>query len=311
MNHSRPKTEQNISKSQKNSGKFSKTAPRPMSILTYKRPKTDLLSNTLSNFGKDAPKIAIGCSRPVPVFPPANPGPGAYSPMEPGISRKIYHKISKTEEKPRKQPTSDIDFINYRVFPEIKPTTISPTVHQDFYDVDESIPGPEYLPPDTSLTKTHKILPRREIKAPNEKVPGPGFYDPIYEQPKRFFFTSWAFRPPELPPKPQTPGPGEYNPRDDAMLSVMPRWSIGKKSRLRKRRKNDPPEVPKGMMIGIDQFLVQIDPSLDENESLRYIAAHPEMKEIVREFMAEVIDQKPEDPLKFIYDYFFELKKNR
>ena len=284
---------------------------RSVSILAYKRPQTNMLCCLQSSFGKDAPKISIGCSRPQPVFPNRDPGPGAYTPKDPGESRKIYHQIPKAVDKPIKSETADINFINYRVFPKIRPQTICKTGHQDYFSFDPNIPGPVYDPPSTFSNKGHKIEPLRTERKIQDSTPGPGYYSPKDDPPKGSFFYTTSPRNTDHYAKSIAPGPGTYNPNFYAELSVQPRWSIGKKGRFRKRRKCDPPEVPKGKLIGISSFLVQLDPSMNESDVLKFVANHPELKLLITEVIDQILVDKPENPLGYIREYFMALKARR
>jgi hypothetical protein len=290
------------------SEKVSRVARKSITGLGYRRPQAKMHRGPQSNFGKDAPRICIGCSRQEPVFGNRNPGPGAYTPKDPGECRKIYYKIPKAVEKPRKPDTADVEFINRRSFPNIVPKTISNTGHKDYFSFDPSIPGPGYVPPSTISSKGHKITPLRAQRKPDESVPGPGHYSPKYDQPKVSFFYSTARRNTDFHNKTDSPGPGAYSPNFYAELSVEPRWSIGKKGRYRKRRKCDPPEVPKGKLIGIGNVHIQLEPSMDEDDVLRFVSEHPELKHIVSQIIDRVLAVKPEKPLEAIRDYFMKFR---
>ncbi|EAY11742.1 hypothetical protein TVAG_106370 [Trichomonas vaginalis G3] len=281
-----------------------------LSLLSYKRPTGEMLLCNISTFGKDAPKIAIGCSRPKSVFPDQTPGPGHYDPTDPGESRKIHHHISKTVEKPRATDTANIDFINYRIFPSLAPATIPKTSHQEYFSFDKDIPGPSFIPPSTLTSKGHKIEPIRPTRNPGETAPGPGYYNPTYEKTKPAYVSKTTRNTDHFPGS-TTPGPGTYNPNFDAELTVQPKFTIGNKVRNKRRRKNDPPEVPRGKLIGVAQFVFPMDPSMNEDDVFRYIASHPQLKFIVNEIMEYVLINKPDDPLKFIHELFYEMKLAR
>lgn len=281
-----------------------------ISLLAYRRPAGEMMICNISNFGKDAPKIAIGCSRPKPVFPDQTPGPGHYDPGDPGESRRIPHQISKYQERTMKNVTANIDYINYRVFPSTIGTTIPKTSHQEYFSFDKDIPGPSFNPPSTLTSKGHKIEPIRVERSPGEAAPGPGYYNPVFDQTKPAYVSKTTRNTDHFPGS-TTPGPGHYNPNFDAQLTVQPKFTIGSKVRNKRRRKNDPPEVPKGKLIGVAQFVFPLDPSMDEDEVFRYIASHPALKFVVNEIMDYVLVNKPEDPIKFIYDLFAEEKEAR
>lgn len=302
---SQPKTSYSQGKNSNTLGRYSSQ------LFSCKKPKMDLYNTSLSNFGKDAPKIIIGCSRQEPIFPSDIPGPGAYTPTDPGESRKIFHQISKYNTNQSKNLTTDVDFVNCRVFPEIRPATINPSKRRAFFDIDDTIPGPNYLPPSTISTRAHVIEPLRPISAIKSVAPGPGHYDPKYMKDKNVFYTQTSKRDDLYASKENFPGPGHYNPNLDYGLASQPNWSIGKKARIKKRRKIDPPEVPKGKVVGIDQFLVQLDPSMNEDECLRYIATHQAIRDIVREIMGMILTQKPENPVQLIQDHYSAKKEQR
>ena len=300
---------------QKPKTKFAQTAKntqtnRHPKILTYRRPKSTLLA-TNSTFGKDAPKISIGCPRPKPIITNNLPGPGAYNPLNTEHTRKIYHKISKSVDVPRKKITSDIDFINYRMFPQYSPQTIPKTCHSDYYDYDSSIPGPQYNPRPIYTSYTHKILDRRPERSASEDVPGPGYYSPKYDDYRGYFYTSNAKRSTDIIPTDDSPGPGAYNPNFNAEIEGMPKWSFGKKARNRIRKKHEPPEVPKGKLIGVAQFLIPLEPTMDEDEVLKFIGNHPDLKKVITEMMDEVLKYKPDYPLEFIHNHYAAMKMQK
>lgn len=43
-------------------------------------------------------------------------------------------------------------------------------------------------------------------------------------------------------------------------------------------------------------------------EVMKYQREHPEIREVIREMMEQVIEHKPEDPLSFVKEYFLSLK---
>ena len=320
MNNERPKTQtaqtkfklpDETQKKRKFSRSMTRSGSRSIALTPYKRPKTSILQTT-SNFGKDAPHISIGCSRPTPPLPEETPGPGSYTPLDNENTGKIFIKIPKAVDKPPKPITADVDFINYRSFPELHPQTFSKSAHRDFFEFDPQIPGPDYAPPSTLNDRGHLIEPIRKIKPHNEGVPGPGYYSPKYEDLRAWFYYSTTKRDFTFIQKNSNPGPGAYNPNYDIEHPSEPKSRlIGKKSRLRKHRKCDPPVKPRGKLIGVSQFLIELEPQMNESETLKYIANHPDLKGVITEMMDQLIFTRPDDPLQFVRDYFTMLKEMR
>jgi len=288
----------NLYKASETSRTKSSFEAKKLMITTFKRPIIEFNTVSFSKFGQDTPKIIIGSSRQEQITPQFSPGPGAYNPkfVE---TKKIPISFPKSQREIKNTQNNDVEMANNRVFPEIKPLTIPNGTHEGFYSVDKTIPGPEYLPPSTLGSRGHKILPKRPHSSLSSDIPGPGHYSPVFETSRPIFFNNNST---PIKPKPgsaiSSPGPGQYDPVE--FHNSIPKWTIGRKSRLHKIRKYDAPEKPRGRIIGIGSILVSLDSTIDEDEALKYISLHSDIKEVVDEILKEVLHQKPEKPLEYL-----------
>lgn len=265
-----------------------------------------------SNFGKDAPKITIGCSRHDPPPSIFSPGPGAYDPPRQPINHKLDHIFPRaTFVKNAATITSNIDYINDSRFPEDRLIKIGKRDNHDFFPVNDT-PGPgTYTPVSNDEGRTAKIGLRRTERE-IEESPGPGEYNPNHE----FRYSSrstalvvgaekrgnWMFQD-------RNPGPGQYSPDGLTVKPREPAFTIGRKSR-RNRRREKKGIIP-AINVGIDMFVVQIrDPTMNEADVMEYIRSHKELKTILHDVIDEIMYHKPMAPVGYIRDYFIQMKKD-
>ena len=277
-------------------------------------------SMTKSDFGRDAPKITIGMSRPKEKRTVFNPGPGTYDPPRQPISHKLAPRFPIAGQKKEKPSlTYKIDYINARMFPEVRSARIHEKIKHDFYSIIDT-PAPEYIPKNEfNYSLKHKIQSRPRAKE-IDLSPGPGHYDPNddfkycphYHQLVQSTYnrTKWMIMESHA-------SPADYSPDCTSILPREPSYTIGKKSRRRhkfsmtekggrtKRNHNQ----NRSTIIGVDIFHVRIGPPFDVNDALEYIRSHPEVKTVLHDVVQEILDFKPPSPVSYIRDYFLEEKE--
>lgn len=292
-----------------------------------------LFSN--NTFGNDAPHFTIPSSRRDSesfTEKAQFPGPGTYEPfkdMKQFTSRIAPSAQFRSMSLDRGQVnnysdatlTANIDFIDKREFPESKPAYIGVRTKHDFYDIIET-PGPSYIPPQSDTKLQHRILSsgrdyNTSITPKKTDTIGPGSYDakytlltkrePSYDISKTNNRYDW------MTPNEGSPGPGFYSPVD--VKKNEPQWSIGKKSRPRKKsqvrykdfyekiRENESRNAPKDL-IAVDQFIIHLEILKDPKACRSYIVNHPQLRNIVHEIIEQVLNSKPENPVAFIEQYF-------
>lgn len=279
---------------------------RQESRLNTFRQRTRHVGYSIYDFGKDAPKITIGCSRQEPPAPPKMPGPGAYNPKE--VDRTIKRTFPRSKSVDHIGVTAKIDFINYREYPNLKQRTIGKRDGHPFFNINDS-PAPNFVP-NYVPSRTHKIQTRKRERA-IEDSPGPGEYDPSYGflyEPIPIHFKHEKDRSGWLIDQKKNPGPGIYSPDGNVVKPHEPAYTIGGRSRS-SRRKSRRGGRPKPNVIGIDVFVIKLDSTFDMDEVKRYIVTHPQLYSIVHEFMELVTRDKPYAPVGFIRDYFIEQKE--
>ncbi|OHT02139.1 hypothetical protein TRFO_30902 [Tritrichomonas foetus] len=303
VNIPRPPASARSPKSPRGKGKPRRT-PRPKSTrtqfeLTLIRMKYS--SNNNSDFGKDAPKITIGMSRPNPKISVFNPGPGSYDPPRQPISHRLQTRFPKAEiKKDNTTLTSKIDYIEHRLFPQARSASIGERTKHDLFAVYDT-PPPNYMPK-REVDRTHKIQGRHQPRK-IEQSPGPGEYDPNDDFKYCPHFTrlvrathnrtKWMI-------SEDHPSPTEYSPNGNVVLPKEPQFTIGKKSR--RRRRNNPRN--KSCIIGLDVFHVRIGPPFDVDDALEYVRSHPDLKYVLHDVIEEIMELKPAAPLGYIRDYF-------
>lgn len=289
-------------------------------------------------FGSEAPHFTIPSSRRDSASFTEQcqfPGPGAYDPfekMKSKTSRPIpstsYRSMSlDCSQSESATLTSNIDFIDNREFPESKPAYIGVKTKHDFYDIIET-PGPSYIPRQTDTKLPHRILSsgRKYCTAdPPEKTDevGPGSYnvkynlldkrEPSYDMSGAYNRYNWMSN------KEYEVGPGSYSPIE--VKKNEPQWSIGNKSRPRKKtkmeykefyekiRENEARNLPKDL-IAVDQIIIHLELLRDPKACRSYIVSHPQLRNVVHEILENVLKSKPENPVAFIEKYFKDIDDN-
>ena len=276
------------------------------------------------NFGKDAKKITIGCSRRDPRPSQAIPGPGAYNPPSQPLSHRLRTGISNYRpEKDYTTMTSHIDFREKRIFPEALHSVRvgERDNYRDWWILNQN-PASFYVEKkQIGSDKTHMIQSRHG-EPKRDTNPGPGSYEAL----KSFKMVNDFTRSTHLlmgnerrghwMVTEHNPSPADYSPNKDNILVHEPSYTIGNRSRPNKRRelnrkRNGSPSSGNRQsgMIGIDVFIVRLDPSINEDEARDYIRSHPDLKTILHEVIEEILETKPAAPVGFMRDYFIELKK--
>ena len=280
--------------------------------MNRKRPKTSL-KYTLApgnNFGKDAPRFTIPSSRKEEPPPYPYPGPGEYEIK----NIEHYRKLQPTFPKSRPQTvqvseTANVEFINYRSFPEIKGAHIFNREKIDFYDMIES-PAPNYVPIEKVTQIPHQISPK--------------VYDRSYEKTAHLGPGSYNLKFPDLPREPSfnfygpkkrdswiletrdIPGPGQYQP--SFVQKRQPVWTIGRKSRLSRRTRSSLTNAQKKDIIAIDQVIIRLDELSNPAAARQYIMTHQILRDVVHEIIQTVLNEKPDDPVSFLEAYFSNVK---
>lgn len=245
-------------------------------------------------FGSDAPKVRIGTSRLETRPRHSTPAPGYYNPISP-ISKKLPHKITSSHDWPKSTMNTNIDYINHTTFPNKKPATIGIRDGTTFFHMTNGPPCRYY--PGISFDKPKVVISEKFPEPKENGIPGPGAYNPDFglKKPPAFPLMGPKYRSDWMVDPHNSPSPVQYNPTKQT--KQMPFWSIGNKSRSKKRWKRVTP-------FAIDQFVVKLDESITVKDARAYVDAHDELKQIIRELFDLVYREKSETPLELIRDYF-------
>ena len=275
------------------------------------------------NFGKDAKKITIGCSRRDARPAQAIPGPGAYNPPAQPLSHRLRTGISNYLPETNYQTlTSEIDFRQKRIFPESlhTPRVGERDHYRDWWILNHN-PASFYVEKSNFAGGRTHMIQGRHGEAKKDTNPGPGSYNALESFKMVSDFTRSTHllmgneRRGHWMVSEKNPSPADYSPNKNNVLVHEPSYTIGSRSRPNKRREmsrkrnGSPSSNAKCPMIGIDVFVVRLDPSIDENEARDYIRSHPDLKTVLHEVIEEILDVKPIAPVGFMRDYFIELKK--
>ncbi|OHS93573.1 hypothetical protein TRFO_40160 [Tritrichomonas foetus] len=278
-------------------------------IQPTKQADIDFYVTNETPFGVEAPSYRIGGSRKEPRPPPQTPDPGQYSPSSAPKDTRIHHRITTSHSEIRDTFTTNIDYINHRIFP---PRNTGKTIGErdgtTFYRVYDT-PNCNYLPPISFDKPRISIAPKvNEIKAPI--VPGPGAYNPskslTLPRNPAFSLTGPKYRDDWLNDTIQSPPPDQYAPKK--VEKHMPYFTIGNRSRTKAGIKRNQLTV-----FPIGPFFVRLDDSITVREARNYCHSHPELKEIVTEIFDLISNVHPNDPKMALANYFlqFEKKKER
>ena len=259
----------------------------------------------VSEFGKDAPKVAIGCSRRPPKPPPETPGPGFYNPPMAPKDTRIKIKLSNSPQRIHKRPlTANVDYIDARQFPDIRQKHIGSRDGVSFIQPGDS-PGCSYTAPSQLSKRAHRIGDKAKpfyYDALKNNTPGPERYTPkdthMATAPQCQLLGP-RYRADWLLDNAETPAPGLYNPRRVSEKRA-PQFSIGQKSRRRKTR---------GTPFAIDQVIVNLESDISVEEAREYVVKHPQLKRVLREIISVLRQRKPPDPLDFLRKYFEDEKR--
>ena len=272
---------------------------------SMRRDQRLLVSGPLYTFGKDGPHITISSSRRDPPDPDKVPGPGTYDPRD-GNPRRLQPEIrSSRKDQNAATLTSNIDYIDRRTFPETRQMKIGEKTNFDVFSVIDS-PGPNYVPSsEVDMQRSH-VIASRHIPKPPEVTPGPGAYTP--KPLKRAPMIV-------LGPKPRydwmegedTPGPGHYDPREALDRTIGA--SLSGHVSGRRSRANSAMAFGGGDLLAIDQIIVRLSKIGEPAETRRYAAKHPELKDIVREIFAMVLDRKPQNPLEMLREEYERIRE--
>jgi hypothetical protein len=171
----------------------------------------------------------------------------------------------------------------------------------------EERPGASFVPAGTLSPRVHQISPRRApLRA--DATPGPGAYDPRDGADNRAarVAVSSAHRDPWTPIGCEL-GPGVYEPAFDRARFAAPAFTIGRRSRARKRS-----EVSEEIGFGIDVLFIRItDPSLDREQVLVYLRKHRELQKMLTVALEEIFAEKPEKPVRALRSFFQSMPRTR
>lgn len=104
------------------------------------------------------------------------------------------------------------------------------------------------------------------------------------------------------------PGPSDYSPHHSVVNKSDPKWTIGKKSRKSKKRKN--PNPPKSRFVGISMFVIPLGLDSDIEADRKYIDEHPAIREMIQDVMDVILANKPTEPMLMLKDYFQQMKSD-
>ena len=218
---------QTASTPRKSSKNLSSTAMLPQRACTAfskrrtRRPVRDPL-----RFGADSPSWTIGCSRSATKNPPDSPSPDQYDVPADPYPKRPAHVIQGKETRTTRPITSDIDYIEYRKFPDIKKRTIGVLDGTSFVPKSET-PGPSYFPDDVKPKHNYKqhVIELRWPDPKPDQIPNGLKYNP--KDPSRP--STPSFTVPKAPVKrfndeiDDIPGPGSYN--VGPQMRRAPRWT--------------------------------------------------------------------------------------
>lgn len=183
--------------------------------------------NNPDKLGDSTPRWTMPRANKPMEVPNGNPGPGAY---DPNARRRTRISSSIRPIYKEKRPlTADVPLENTRRFPENKRTTIGEKSGRGFWDMDDEVPGPGYLP-GTSLKMRQITIGEKRPDKGIQETPGPSDYNPRnprLREPPVFSCKGPPERNDWLPKKNTDPGPGEYDIRKE---NELPRWIMGERS---------------------------------------------------------------------------------
>ena len=278
----------------------------------YKPEEIDFyIGVNIEKFG--TPKnTTIGSNRKPPKPPPTTPSPCDYDVPSGPIDKHLMHLISDSGHSDLVcNMTTNIDYIDATIFPRNVPKAIGNWDNRHFYEVND-VPPCMYFP-DTEFDRPKiKIKDRKEINYDNG-IPGPGAYNPdfVLRKPPEYKFTTPTLRFDWLNDRRNNPSPGSYNPV--ILEKQAPAYTIGAKSRLASDKiwQSSKSQVRKRKIytpFPMGKFIFRLDETMTVQEVRQYVSKHKSLVRIVNKMIEMVLLEKPEDPVGFIREYFFQLK---
>ena len=259
------------------------------------------------NFGKDARQVYISPKYPSPMPKDNVPGPGAYTPKEHDIKLRCTFPRAMYEfvEEPI---TSNIQLYRPPGLESINKRQIHGRI--TFEPKRDNVPSPfDYQIPTTfTKKKSHTIsATSTEFVVPKSQTPPPGTYnpvDPMILKAPAYTFQK-TFKRNLVTDYEKTPAPGRYSPIDATVQHKAPSWTIGGKSRVGKRaltslqRKSD--------ILIIDKVSVFLSKTGDAAAAKKYYTQHQELRTFVAFLFDMILEDKPNDPIAYIRNYFQQL----
>lgn len=261
------------------------------------------------SFGKGTPRFTIGCRYESPGNKDESwPEPCTYSPPAAPKSTKIPHLITGSHVTPRANMTTDIDYINYRMFPRKISTSfgVRGCFRDHFHTVNDT-PTCSFMMSSAFDPKQITIRERLPEPKPNE-FPSPVTYTPryfnVFPKSPSYYLSGPKFRDDWLYIQDNDiPAPDSYYP-----IKSMPShqgYTFGDRSRL-KNSKKFKPKTP----YPIGTFIVDIQ-DVPIKEANDYIKKHPVLKTIVLYCVDRCLVSKPKNIRKCFLHLFKEYKKQR
>ncbi|OHT14323.1 hypothetical protein TRFO_15377 [Tritrichomonas foetus] len=303
LKQTRPDTQLFTTRSRKSNRPATSIINRPVKRRQpYKPEEIDFYVGVDTERFGDGPKIAIKSSRKPPKIPPPTPAPGDYEVPAAPIDKRLKPTMPNTIHGEIIAPmTTNIDYIDSTIFPANIPKGIGSLDNQKFFQIYD-VPPCKYIPRTNFTKNTIKIGDKKPTVYENGN-PGPGQYTPdfVLRRNPKFQFTCPTIRCEWLMDRRNNPPPDIYEPKK--VEKQAPIYSIGDKSRKRKRKKITP--------FPLGSFIVKLDESITLEEAREYTIKHPNFKTIVAEMLDHVLEIKPENPLLCLREFWFEIKEMR
>lgn len=253
----------------------------------------------LQDFTKETPKIEIGCPRKPPPPIEITPGPGDYDPPPSEKDTRIPHKIVETPRYQERSITSEIDFINNRVFPRIVKTSIGVRDGKHFYSSNENL-TPSYFTHSSFESKPITIGIKIPIKDETAS-PGPKYkVTPVKRRapaftmsgPKRHAVWMYPDGDGDAPP------PASY---DLSPLSPGIGFTIGNRSRGKQKS---------FFLIPLGTFIAKVDASINKKDAENFVNEHKEVREMVEFALNSTLKEKPKNVKQFLFDLFLKYQED-
>jgi hypothetical protein len=199
--------------------------------------------------------------------------------------------------------TTTIDYIDATVFPRAARSTIGVRDGSTFYRATCSPLCSFY--PDTTFDRPQRAISERYKEPPPNGVPGPGKYDPtpIAARNPSYSLAGPKYRDEWLVDVKNSPAPDCYNPVKPKR--ELPRWSIGERSRPGRSALN------RKEVFALGQFLVRLPEDMTVEEARAFSEKHPELRDTVNMVLSLVQDEKPDEPVEYLREFFQDRQKER